>query len=218
MPRTAARLAIVLLASLTMACAETGAERAAETPTTGAGGQLSGAEPDAPNSAIPLDPTAQADDSAPPSPPNLIREEDWTAGIIDRERTVAGAPMVDDFRVAQNQDFDRIVLEFAEDEIPSYRIEYVDQPIRQCGSGNVVELRGDGWLSIRLDPAVAHTEEGRPSVENRADNVDLRVILEHRLLCDFEGQVEWVLGVASPNRYRVLELAEPARLVIDVLH
>jgi len=27
-----------------------------------------------------------------------------------------------------------------------------------------------------------------------------------------------VLGVASPKRYRVLELAEPPRLVVDVAH
>ena len=26
------------------------------------------------------------------------------------------------------------------------------------------------------------------------------------------GEVEWVLGVSSPNRYRVMELTNPARL------
>jgi len=30
--------------------------------------------------------------------------------------------------------------------------------------------------------------------------------------------VTWVLAVQSPNRYRVLELEDPARLVIDVRH
>jgi hypothetical protein len=30
--------------------------------------------------------------------------------------------------------------------------------------------------------------------------------------------VEWVMGVSSPNKYRVLELKSPTRLVIDVKH
>jgi hypothetical protein len=36
------------------------------------------------------------------------------------------------------------------------------------------------------------------------------------LICDFEGQVEWVLGIAAPAAYRVSELTGPARLVLDV--
>jgi len=36
--------------------------------------------------------------------------------------------------------------------------------------------------------------------------------------CDFEAEVEWVAGVASPNRYRVLELRNPTRLVVDIKH
>ena len=47
----------------------------------------------------------------------------------------------------------------------------------------------------------------RPSVNN---------LVEMRMVCDFEGQVEWVLGVRSPREFRVLELFDPARLAIDV--
>ena len=45
---------------------------------------------------------------------------------------------------------------------------------------------------------------------------DRPIIREIESTCDFEGEVTWVIGVASPNRYQVLELASPARLVVDV--
>jgi hypothetical protein len=44
------------------------------------------------------------------------------------------------------------------------------------------------------------------------------VLKELKLICDFEGQVEWLLGLAARNGYRVLELTEPPRLVVDVRH
>ncbi|MBA2378972.1 MAG: hypothetical protein H0V76_05295, partial [Blastocatellia bacterium] len=39
-----------------------------------------------------------------------------------------------------------------------------------------------------------------------------------KITCDFEAEVTWVAGVASPNRYRVLELKAPTRLVVDIKH
>jgi hypothetical protein len=143
---------------------------------------------------------------------------DWTAGIVERERTVAAIATQTAARVARNDGFDRLALEFAGDELPSYHVEYVDRPIVQCGSGDVVPIDGDAWLRIRFEPAQAHNEEGRATVQQRNLRPGLPVVLEARLICDFEAQVEWVLGVASPNRYRVLELTNPTRLVIDVQH
>jgi hypothetical protein len=118
--------------------------------------------------------------------------------------------------VARNEGFDRFVLEFMGDELPSYHVEYVDKPVRQCGSGDAVHVAGDGWLLIRLQPARAHDDDGRPTLEQRSARPVLPVVIETRLLCDFEAHVEWVLGVSAPNRFRVLELSKPARLVIDV--
>lgn len=123
-----------------------------------------------------------------------------------------------DVRTARNEAFDRLVLEFEGDELPRYHVEYVDRPARQCGSGNEVRVAGDGWLRVRMEPARAHDDRGRATVSVRAPQPQLPVVRELRLTCDFEGQVEWVVGVSSPNRYRVLELHAPARLVVDVGH
>jgi hypothetical protein len=143
---------------------------------------------------------------------------EWTAGDTRIEHSIAGTAVQTEVRAARNEGFDRVVLEFAGDELPSYAIEYIDRPVRQCGSGHVVPMAGDGWLSIRLEPARAHDEEGRATIEDRELRTDLPILLELTITCDFEAHVEWVLGVASPNRYRVMELREPTRLVVDVRH
>jgi hypothetical protein len=140
----------------------------------------------------------------------------WTAGIIQRDRAATGVATLSAARVARHDGFDRFVLEFEGSDLPSYHVEYVDRPVRQCGSGEVVDVAGDGWLLIRLEPARAHDDQGHATLAERRARPQLPVLIETRLLCDFEAQIEWVLGVASPNPYRVLELTRPVRLVVDV--
>lgn len=142
----------------------------------------------------------------------------WTMDATTVEHSFTGAALLVDARASANAGFDRIVLEFAGDQIPAYHIEYVDAPITRCGSGETVEIEGDARLLIRLSSTNAHRETGQPSVIERSQRPDLPVVRELTLVCDFEGQVDWVLGVTAPNRYRVMELVEPARLIVDVRH
>ncbi len=143
-----------------------------------------------------------------------------TAGITERRREVSGVVTLRAVRSGQHANFDRVVFEFDGDHLPSYHIEYIDRPVRQCGSGDVVPLAGDGWLRVRMEPARAHTEEGQAMIPlsyrpRRVNHTNIKEIVS---TCDFEAQVEWVLGISSPNRYRVIELSNPLRLVIDVRH
>jgi len=120
-------------------------------------------------------------------------------------------------RAARNEGFDRVVFEFR-DAVPGYHVEYIDEPVRDCGAGEVRTIAGDGWLEVRLYPAVAHTEAGAPTVTERERALALPILRELELTCDFEAVVTWVLGTASPHRYSVLELRDPPRLVVDVEH
>lgn len=172
--------------------------------------------------AVPAEPVApQAPDE--PDPVGGALGEDagpsgeWTAGITDAERAVRGVATLVRVATGRHPDFDRVVLEFAE-EVPGYHIEYIDRPVRQCGSGHEVPLEGDGWLAITVEPAAAHSEEGESTIRERERRPGLPVLLELKLTCDFEAQVQWVGGVASPNRYRVLVLETPPRLVVDIRH
>jgi len=141
-----------------------------------------------------------------------------TAGIVDVPSPGGRVATLVGVETGRHPTFDRVVFTFAGGGLPGYHLEYVDRPVRRCGSGQTVELPGDGWLEIRLEPAAAHDEEGRPTVGDRRLEPALPVVLEAVLSCDFEAVVTWVLAVESPNRYRVLELEEPARLVVDVRH
>jgi hypothetical protein len=144
---------------------------------------------------------------------------EWTAGLVEQRREgLRPPPMLRDVRVGRNPGFDRVVFEFEGTRLPGYRLEYIDGPARRCGSGDEVRLLGQGLLQVRLEPARAHTEAGRETMTEREMKPGLPVLLELEQVCDFEGQVEWVLGTRGPHRYRVMELQAPTRLVVDVRH
>jgi hypothetical protein len=141
-----------------------------------------------------------------------------TAGIEKKTRSELDPATLTEVRAALHKNFDRIVFEFSGDAVPGYHIEYVDKPARQCGSGEPVSATGDALLLIRVLPANAHNEQGQPTIENRELKLNLPVMKEAKLICDFEADVEWLVGVGKPNKYRVLELLNPSRLVIDIKH
>ena len=149
---------------------------------------------------------------------NLSDTFTGTAGITDKQYKVNSVAILKGVRTSENQNYDRIVFEFYGNEIPSYHIEYIDKPVRQCASGNVAPIKGDGGLNIKFTPAQAHNDNGQVTVKNREQLLNYKVIKEIEITCDFEAELNWVVGVASPNKYRALELSNPARIVIDIKH
>lgn len=167
------------------------------------------------------EPPAGASEAEPDPPPMAERDPDsgaagWTVDAISRAHSPGAVVSLEEVRAAGNEGFDRFVVVFAGDEMPSWRVEYVDRPARQCGSGEPVHVEGGGLLMVRLEPARAHDDRGEVTIEERHERHNLPVLRETRILCDFEAQVDWVLGVRAPTPFRVLELTEPTRLVIDV--
>lgn len=135
-----------------------------------------------------------------------------------RENDIDDTAFLSDVRTGRHDSFDRVVFEFSGAEMPGYYIEYIDNPVTQCGSGNTVTLSGNGRLEVRFTPAQAHTEAGQPTIENNVQNPNYQIIKQLRSTCDFEGYVTWVIGVSSLNNYRVMELQTPTRLVVDIQH
>lgn len=155
-------------------------------------------------------------DAAPPAARAPAESAGWTAGVTEVKRGTGATLRA--VRAARNEGWDRVVFEFDGAAVPGYRVEYVDRPVRQCGSGEETPVAGQAWLEVRVTPARAHTEAGQATLAQREMRLALPVLKEMEQTCDFEADVTWVLGVASPNRYRVSELAGPARLVVDVQH
>ena len=143
-----------------------------------------------------------------------------TTGVSLAGRTNSGYAMqiVSAVRVGNQPGRDRMVFEFNDAGLPEWEVKYVDQPLLDCGSGESVVVSGDAWLQITFRGAQAHTEAGEESGGPRRQIVNQTILRELVRTCDFEGEVMWVAGVVRPNAYTAQVLAEPSRLVIDVLH
>ncbi len=138
----------------------------------------------------------------------------WTTQTTEVNRP-ATTGTLEDVRMATHAGFDRTVFTFGGD-MPGYHVEYVDRPQYTCGAGEAVDLDGDAWLLVRMRPAQAHTDAGEATIGQRRRRPGFPVLREAMMTCDFEGDVSWVLGVASPGGYQMAELDKPARLVVDV--
>ena len=158
---------------------------------------------------------ALPDEAASEAPADFKGTADNT---LKENSNATGAVLLRDVRSAVHPAYDRVVFEFEGDQLPSYKIEYIDKPVRACGSGNVVPFAGDAWLSVLFTGANAHTDAGEPTIKDRTRSPNHTIVKDLKLTCDFEAEVEWVMGVASPNKYRVLELTNPTRLVVDINH
>jgi len=114
--------------------------------------------------------------------------------------------------------FDRLVFECEPGAGPGIRAEYIDGPARQCASGEVVPLAGDAWLQLKMSNLLVHGEEGHPANVARSQTLNMPIIKELKLTCDLKGDVTWVLGVSSRQKYRLFLLDNPPRYVVDVQH
>lgn len=139
---------------------------------------------------------------------------DWTDGPWQGRGTGSGVARQLAARTGRHEEFDRLVLVFA-NRVPGYTVRYFEEPPRQCGSGRVVEVAAPRTLEISLEPARAHNEAGHPTVQERSIQPRLPMVRSARLICDFEGHVDWVVSLEERTPLRIFTLDSPARLVID---
>lgn len=142
---------------------------------------------------------------------------EWTVGILESSGEATGVATLADVRSGRHDGFDRVVWTF-EEGLPEWRLEYVDRPVRACGSGAVVPLPGDAWLEVKFEPARAHDDQGRLTAAAPGATPALDRVREVARTCDFEAMVVHVLAVESPEAFRVIELDGPPRVVVDVRH
>lgn len=142
-----------------------------------------------------------------------VRSDDFPGGGgAKRARLV-------DVRVGAHEGFDRIVLEFKGQDVPSYRIGYVDPPVRQDGSGNKVDVAGNAFLELRTTPASGRTAHGERTYEGprRVPGGSASVVTEVVRTGDFEANLAWVAGVDRRRPFAFAFLEDPLRLVVDVV-
>lgn len=127
-------------------------------------------------------------------------------------------PILRAVRIGKHPGVDRLVFEFNSAGLPAWEAEYVERPVRDCGSGDPVPVKGDAWLQIRFTGAQAHSERGTSTSGPRRRPLPQTIARELVRTCDFEGEVTWVIGVTRPNTYAARVMDKPSRLVIDISH
>jgi hypothetical protein len=123
-------------------------------------------------------------------------------------------------RIARHIDYDRITFEFRDDGRPPYRVEYVQPPIIADASGEEVDIGGEAFLRLRMEPAAAHDpiSGAQTYLGTRELRSDLPSLVEAEQTGDFEGVLQWVLGVTEETDFRVVALDDPFRIAVDVKH
>lgn len=142
----------------------------------------------------------------------------WSEEPIRMQRTVSEVAVVGALRSGSHSDYDRFVVEFQNGIVPSYHVAYLEGDARECGSGGLIDLDGRSVLEVRLEPARGYDERGTSTVDHAQRDIDMTVLQEAEISCDFEAVFAVVLGVARRGRVRVMELEDPARLIVDIRH
>ncbi|AFE03508.1 putative lipoprotein [Corallococcus coralloides DSM 2259] len=145
-------------------------------------------------------------------------EAAWTTATVQKPRGEPPSITLRSVRTGTHADYDRTVFEFDGPRLPGYQLGYVKTPVQQCGSGDDVKTPGEAALEVRFTLARAHDDQGQATVAQRSLKPALPSLLGLERVCDFEGEVTWVLGTARRAPFRVLELTNPTRLVLDVQH
>jgi hypothetical protein len=130
--------------------------------------------------------------------------------------------LLTDVRLGRHEGFDRIVFEFLPGGRPGYRVRFVRPPILEDASGNEVEVDGEAFLSIRLEPASGFDLSGELGEvytgPTRIDGSSAGTEMVEELVRtgDFEAVLTWVAGLDERAPFRVLRLFGPPRIVVDV--
>lgn len=147
--------------------------------------------------------------------------EAWTLDRIEHAGALGQSLLLSRVALGHHRKLDRIGFQFAGDDkaVPGYTVEYAAPPFIADGSGETVAVKGAAFLRVRLQPAQAHTDAGRIKVLDAIRRARTPAVTEIRRVSDFEGQIEYVIGLKKPQRrFRVFTLTHPARLVIDIEH
>jgi hypothetical protein len=142
---------------------------------------------------------------------------------MDSKRSESTAPtaLVTDVRY-KAEGCPRIVFEFRDQE-SGYKIGYADPPFSECGSGEAVSTEGWGasaFVTVQLQPAASADIDAEGAPPTYTGPRDIRVsgnVLKHlKVICDFEADFSWLVGLDARHAFAVTTLDDPSRIVIDI--
>ena len=123
--------------------------------------------------------------------------------------------------VGRHEGYDRVVFQF-QNALPGYKVEYVQPPLKEDGSGKPVSVKGSAIVSVRMEPASGfdlNTGEGVLTYKGpkRIDgsSAGASVVQELVRTGDFEAVLTWAIGLSDKVDFRVQTATSPDRLIVD---
>jgi len=123
--------------------------------------------------------------------------------------------------LGRHEGYDRVVFQFR-NTLPGYKVEYVQPPLKEDGSGNPVEIKGNAFLVVRMEPASGfdlNTGEGVMIYKGprrlEGSTAGTSVVQELVRTGDFEAVLTWAIGLSDKVDFRVQTATSPTRLIVD---
>jgi hypothetical protein len=118
-------------------------------------------------------------------------------------------------RAARHPGYDRVVFQFEGAEVPGYRIEYVREITLGETDDQYLTLLGGALVQATFQGSA--TEDYRPGTQTVPDRLTpgLAQVRQIGLAEDWEGVVRLGIGLDHRAGFRVLELHDPPRVVVD---
>ena len=145
------------------------------------------------------------------------------AGTTKVEGAASGQETVLLERIAlgRHEGYDRVVFQF-KNQLPGYRVSYVQPPLKEDGSGNPVSVAGNAIVVVRMEPASGfdlNTGEGvmvyKGPKRIEGASAGTSVVQELVRSGDFEAVLSWAIGLSGKVDFRVTTATSPARLIVD---
>ena len=145
------------------------------------------------------------------------------AGTTTVEGTAGGqeTALLERIALGRHEGYDRVVFQF-KNQLPGYRVSYVQPPLKEDGSGNPVSVAGNAIVVVRMEPASGFdldTGEGvmvyKGPKRIEGASAGTSVVQELVRSGDFEAVLSWAIGLSDKVDFRVTTATSPARLIVD---
>jgi hypothetical protein len=140
---------------------------------------------------------------------------------VEGHSTPSETALLERIAIGRHEGYDRVVFQFKND-LPGYRVEYVEPPLKEDGSGKVVPVKGSAFVVVRMEPASGFDlskNEGELVYKGprRLEGSDsgTSTLLELARTGDFEAVLSWAIGLQDRVDFRVMTAQSPARLIVD---
>jgi hypothetical protein len=138
--------------------------------------------------------------------------------VVVAPATAKGTSLLDRVAVGSHAGYDRVVFQFRDQGLPGYRVEYVQPPLKEDGSGDPVDVVGNAFVVVRMEPASGFdlsSGEGELVYKGPKRLPGASVVKEVVRTGDFEAVLSWAIGLEGKVPFRVTTLDSPSRLIVD---